>query len=746
MAPANRAWIRSKMAAIRKASGIIFSEEIFLSMLICLIAKNKHLVLHTVPETVPELKAIVEQHSAVVFGLTTATIVCHAQQTRSDIIGAITGRHADISSSTPGQHSSHGNGGGGGSGAVGNGSYIGQHPHHHHYQNNSSVYSHPHTPSGQYYQYSNPMDEYVQRNAKLRFEKSRRSVATNYSEASDYSFRPHAEKNGAPSIASFRTASERDPDGGSIRRGGHHLRNDSGDYSRGGGDDSSMTLRRSESRSKHTGDAMADHIIHSRSRKSTMVHNNPDFDGSITHHNSINSKRIQSQQSQAGMSFLHPGVGTPIHSASGQTPVTPVDFTFPRRRHESVSNSGIYSYSGNYGYGYSFGGGPGGETSGATYIGRRIAQAIILEGLENASQEVYAILLEMINNKEINDKNRYMLPDLLIVAIFNSPNIPDNIPKQLLDYFAINGAYQSTTPQSRIQPVPARKHALFRRTEWDELSKRMKMVVISNDMMRYIRDVIVGVRTHEAVHGGLTARAALDLEAILRTLAAIFQSTFVTPDLVTIAADKVFSHRLELKSTRRRKMFASAICDPTPVTTSPSSPISAEPSTTLTTKLAKTTIKDGKLPAKGYGSQLNGQQRRRQRQRKHNRSNASRAQKDKGSSGDSTQSSDGGASFVVMSDSDDRSFSGSVVVFSDSEEEEDEEDELSSSDTSEEEIGRGPGIHREKQPKSESLDHDYRHRHAGAQLRARVPGTDPMDERTASDVVRDVLRAVYPPI
>ncbi|KAF9897803.1 hypothetical protein BX616_004955, partial [Lobosporangium transversale] len=598
----------------------------------------------------------------------------------SDIIGAITGRHADISSSTPGQHSSHGNGGGGGSGAVGNGSYIGQHPHHHHYQNNSSVYSHPHTPSGQYYQYSNPMDEYVQRNAKLRFEKSRRSVATNYSEASDYSFRPHAEKNGAPSIASFRTASERDPDGGSIRRGGHHLRNDSGDYSRGGGDDSSMTLRRSESRSKHTGDAMADHIIHSRSRKSTMVHNNPDFDGSITHHNSINSKRIQSQQSQAGMSFLHPGVGTPIHSASGQTPVTPVDFTFPRRRHESVSNSGIYSYSGNYGYGYSFGGGPGGETSGATYIGRRIAQAIILEGLENASQE-------MINNKEINDKNRYMLPDLLIVAIFNSPNIPDNIPKQLLDYFAINGAYQSTTPQSRIQPVPARKHALFRRT-----------------------------------------------------------STFVTPDLVTIAADKVFSHRLELKSTRRRKMFASAICDPTPVTTSPSSPISAEPSTTLTTKLAKTTIKDGKLPAKGYGSQLNGQQRRRQRQRKHNRSNASRAQKDKGSSGDSTQSSDGGASFVVMSDSDDRSFSGSVVVFSDSEEEEDEEDELSSSDTSEEEIGRGPGIHREKQPKSESLDHDYRHRHAGAQLRARVPGTDPMDERTASDVVRDVLRAVYPPI
>ncbi|KAF9970717.1 hypothetical protein BGZ65_010928, partial [Modicella reniformis] len=61
MAPSNRNWIRNKMAAIKKASGISFSEEIFLSILICLIAKNKHLILHTAPESVPELKSTVEQ-------------------------------------------------------------------------------------------------------------------------------------------------------------------------------------------------------------------------------------------------------------------------------------------------------------------------------------------------------------------------------------------------------------------------------------------------------------------------------------------------------------------------------------------------------------------------------------------------------------------------------------------------------------------------------------------------------------
>lgn len=49
------------MAAIKKASGIAFSEEIFLSILICLTAKNKHLVLHTTPDAVSELKSIAEQ-------------------------------------------------------------------------------------------------------------------------------------------------------------------------------------------------------------------------------------------------------------------------------------------------------------------------------------------------------------------------------------------------------------------------------------------------------------------------------------------------------------------------------------------------------------------------------------------------------------------------------------------------------------------------------------------------------------
>ncbi|KAG0022651.1 hypothetical protein BGZ81_008447 [Podila clonocystis] len=506
MGPANKQWIRSRMAGIKKASGIAFSEEIFLSILICLIAKNKHLVLHTFPEAVPELKSIVEQHCAVVFGLTTATIVCHSHQTKTDIIGAITGRHADMATHTNGvsqyPYSTH------------HGSH--QHPsslhsqHHHHHQT---------TPSGHYYQYSNPGDEYSQR-SKTRLEKSRRSIATNYSEASEISHRvsenqhhhgsqhhqQHHQHQATPSIASVRT-SERD----SRQLQGHHLQGveDPGD------DASSVatTLRRSDSRAKGSGrpGTSMSQVAQESIPMETLGTNN-------------SGKRPNNQYLQTpahmtgGANSGGPGSGSGVVKGTGSihsshAPVTPVDFTFPRRRHESVSIQGGYGQGG------------GGE-----------------------------LPTGMIINKGINDRNRYELPDLIIIAIFSSQNVPENIPTQLLDYFAINCSYLYSIPQPRAPPPP-RRHAHFRRTDWDELSKRMKAVTVSNDMMRYIRDVIVGVRTHEAVHGGLTARAALDLELIMKTLAAIFQTTFVTPELLVTAAEKVFSHRLQLKSARRKKLL-----------------------------------------------------------------------------------------------------------------------------------------------------------------------------------------------
>ncbi|KAF9975518.1 hypothetical protein BGZ73_000822 [Actinomortierella ambigua] len=268
-------------------------------------------------------------------------------------------------------------------------------------------------------------------------------------------------------------------------------------------DDPDSAFKRSESRARSIRDREDTTSFHRQQRSSLAV--SSQVNSSI--HDSYPIESLRSQEPSIGRRPIHygTGYGGNLSTTGGSTAqVTPMDFTFPRRRHESVSLHGTYN--------------TGNEPSGVTYSGRRLAQAIILDGLENASQEVYAILLEMIVTKEINDRNRFLLPDLIIIAVFHTPKVPSIIPKQL---------------------------------DWDELAKRMRRVVVSNDMMRYIRDIVVGIRTHAEVDGGLTPRASQDLVTVVKTLAAIFQTSYITPDLLMIATEKVMSHRLELKADKR---------------------------------------------------------------------------------------------------------------------------------------------------------------------------------------------------
>lgn len=46
--------------------------------------------------------------------------------------------------------------------------------------------------------------------------------------------------------------------------------------------------------------------------------------------------------------------------------------------------------------------------------------------------------------------------------------------------------------------------------EIERLSQRMDSIHIDSDILRYIRDIVVGIRMHPKVRGGLTARASMD--------------------------------------------------------------------------------------------------------------------------------------------------------------------------------------------------------------------------------------------
>ncbi|CAG8518949.1 12075_t:CDS:2 [Ambispora gerdemannii] len=212
---------------------------------------------------------------------------------------------------------------------------------------------------------------------------------------------------------------------------------------------------------------------------------------------------------------------------STQFPVTPLDFMFSRKRHESISISGQESPS---------------------HIGsKRLAHAVIVEGLET-NETIHAFLLEMLIRKQVTDRTTsYNLPrPFIVVALLPLSNTRYKLPNQLLDRFFISYTYEGIIGNSGTgkAPLVLNRKNMVRYAEIEDFSRKIEKVFIHNDMQRYIRDVVIGVRTHRIVKGGITARTSSDLVTLVKALAVIFQKNFVTPELVLIASEKVFSHRL----------------------------------------------------------------------------------------------------------------------------------------------------------------------------------------------------------
>ncbi|KAI9318411.1 hypothetical protein BX666DRAFT_1876637 [Dichotomocladium elegans] len=154
----------------------------------------------------------------------------------------------------------------------------------------------------------------------------------------------------------------------------------------------------------------------------------------------------------------------------------------------------------------------------------RLAQAAIIQNLNATDLAVQATLLETLTDRE--------LAQLIVAKELKIGNARFVVPKP---HFLV------------ILVLPREcKPSLSSQLEIQVLANHASKVHIDIDITRYIRDIVVGVRAHPLVQGGLTARTSQDLIQVTRSLAAIFQRDYLTPDLVSIAASKVLGHRIRL--------------------------------------------------------------------------------------------------------------------------------------------------------------------------------------------------------
>ncbi|KAI5819546.1 hypothetical protein BZA77DRAFT_385204 [Pyronema omphalodes] len=210
---------------------------------------------------------------------------------------------------------------------------------------------------------------------------------------------------------------------------------------------------------------------------------------------------------------------------------------------------------------------------------KRIAPVLLLRDLENASHAVQALVLELMRTRKLTtSRSTYDVPDrFLILGILpKATTFPAGLLKHLREAFFISHHHEYDDEFDITNPVPSdtessdsfasvviRKHppsppctpgfpifTLGRNfipgSVVDTLRALAQDVVMDTEIRRYLLDIIVFLRMHRAVKGGVVATGTADLEWLAKCLAPMHALDFVTPALVALAVFKVYNHRIEL--------------------------------------------------------------------------------------------------------------------------------------------------------------------------------------------------------
>lgn len=87
----------------------------------------------------------------------------------------------------------------------------------------------------------------------------------------------------------------------------------------------------------------------------------------------------------------------------------------------------------------------------------------------------------------------------------------------------------------------------------DKIRTMGNATTITPEIRRYLQDIATFLRLERGVDGGVTPRASTQFLAMARYLAPLHGINFVTPSLVTLAARKVYTHRIVIAGTIRER-------------------------------------------------------------------------------------------------------------------------------------------------------------------------------------------------
>ncbi|KAK9471321.1 uncharacterized protein V1510DRAFT_404301 [Dipodascopsis tothii] len=162
------------------------------------------------------------------------------------------------------------------------------------------------------------------------------------------------------------------------------------------------------------------------------------------------------------------------------------------------------------------------------------ATLAVLRDVGTASDYVQAQLLDILRTRA---------GPVLAVPVVVRTRLRPQLFAYLVDHMFISHHYDAKDAPA-APTAPPKTVALFPRRDVDRLGALLASIHISTEVRRYMQDIMVFLRMHRVVRGGVSSRATRDFELAVRCLSLLNGLAFATPSVVAVAARKVYAHRV----------------------------------------------------------------------------------------------------------------------------------------------------------------------------------------------------------
>lgn len=191
------------------------------------------------------------------------------------------------------------------------------------------------------------------------------------------------------------------------------------------------------------------------------------------------------------------------------------------------------------------------------------ANIVLADEINRASPRTQSALLEAMAESQVTvDGELRKLQDLFFVIATQNPvesrgTYP--LPEAQMDRFALQFSLGYVSPEEEVNILTAQmlEHPIDKiqpcisLEEAIALKQQVKKVRVSEEIKRYVVDIINATRSWEGVELGASPRASLTLMKIARSLALFDGKEFVGPEEVKELAVEAIAHRLVMESQAR---------------------------------------------------------------------------------------------------------------------------------------------------------------------------------------------------